>query len=357
VPSINSFWCDCVPGIASFYDPPFTLTRGTGFTMEAPLNPVPATGSLSMAFPGATPVPVTAPVIRTSNTELGATSTIIPPSRSRASTPSSQSAKETILVSPLSDIQTQVIQSLSSDRPVVVDTPLSSNPHLSIDPAATVITPPDDKSSSNDENSQYNPVPSDLVPTENKPKYVIGSQTVNAGTIATIPGLEVSLPLGGSSIVIEGKTIPIDTFAHSLNMGASIVSSGKTHSVNGAAEGTSLVVGSRTLPMSSLLGQITSFPNVIIGTKEMPLKSFLAGISGDPKLVMAGTTMPLSELHDAVTGGANVVIGTWTVAFSDFLQDMEPVSWNSCVVTQSDRTESSETFAGTTASFELGGMI
>jgi hypothetical protein len=282
---------------------------------------------------------------------------MISPAHNMPSPSSGQSAKETSLVPPPSNSEPQVNYPLPSDQPAIVDTLFSSNHSLTNEPAATVISAPDDKSSPNDESSQYDPATSDIVLVEGTPRYIIGSQTLNAGTMAAISGLEVSLPVGSLSIVVEGKTIALNTFAHSLNMGASIISSRETHPVSGAAEGTSLVVGSRTLPMSSLLGQITGFPNVVIGTNEMPLESFLAGVSGDPKVVMGGTTMPLSEFHGAATGDANVVIGTRTVALSKFLQDMDPVGLKSGVGIHHDRTESSGTFTGTATSLGLGGMI
>ncbi|TVY81937.1 hypothetical protein LSUE1_G003636, partial [Lachnellula suecica] len=133
------------------------------------------------------------------------------------------------------------------------------------------------------------------------PAYVVGSQTLLPGAPAvTVSGTAISLQAGGSSVVIGSKTVPLSAFL---------------------AFPTSVVVGGQTEALTAALADITGAASLILSGTTQAF-SVTIGADGSPSVVAGGKTEALSSFASEASGGGSVVIGTKTMALSAFLGEV-----------------------------------
>lgn len=167
--------------------------------------------------------------------------------------------------------------------------------------------------------TQHIAVPS---PPSTPPAYIVGSQTLVPGAVATISESVISLQADGSSVVVAGSTAALSQY---LAVPTSVIVGGQTQDLSAYLAGVtglaSLVIGGKTQALS-LIQETSSGaqPSVVIGgSQTVPLTQFLASATGDASVVLGSKTQALSSYIAAVTGGATVVVGSKTETLTSLL--------------------------------------
>jgi len=288
--NLNSVWSNCRPQISGFRDPPSALKPGNGFSTAAgsmsnpPYRPAetqasaspgptlpPATASATdghehkptptnVAAPGSAAGnkdPAPSPNEGSSQQDPGAASNQNPPKGPQSATePHPSPAKDPIPVNPINGLPPP-----TDSKPIEDSHPLLTNS----DPSLT-----------KGESSATDPPSPDKIP-----KYILGDspQTLVPGSVATISGTVISLQSDGSSVIVDGRTIALESYPATFNDGVSIVIGSKTEKLD-IAPGTSLLVGGKTIPLTALSGDMTGDASVVIGTRTVPLSVYMSGLGG-----------------------------------------------------------------------------
>lgn len=147
------------------------------------------------------------------------------------------------------------------------------------------------------------------------PSYIIGTQTLAPGGPAvTVSGTVLSLQAEGSSVVVNGKTTAVAFFFATSPVSTyiigtqTLVAGDPAITVSGTVlslqiGGSSIVVDGKTNPISSVFP--TPKSAILFGSQTLK--------AGAPPITLSGTVVSLME------GGSSIVVGTVTQAVSAFL--------------------------------------
>ena len=347
-------WENCERGMDGFFDPPYALSVGGGLgavtTPVVPAVPSPTGGAVE----GSTP----APVVPVSTT---------PPASQPTPAPVDQPASNPVPDEPVNEPENTPVANdpvnQPANTPVANDpvnqpanTPVANNPVNQ--PANTpVVNDPAQPANSPTNNPipapatpevpgtqpSAQPAGSPAIPATNpstsEPFVVIGSQTISAGQPSiTISGTPVSLQPGGSSIVVGTITRPVSSLLNppttppppigfvlgtqTLIAGGPAITktdaSGHSTVIRVQPGASSVVVGSSTLPVAQLEGlePISSAVEFVLGTQTIT--------PGGPAITVTDTAGH-STVISLQPGASSVVIGQSTVSV-DQLVGLQTIS-------------------------------
>ena len=338
----------CIDGIKAFFDPPYTLTVGSGLVAfsSVPVSSSAATPAGSpqpvIASPTSTPTPVTptptpssTPADPVKTSSQGAvdpgTSTQIPadpptsvdptastptipsdPTTPQAeNSPSSSPASVTTIGSiAASQVSSNVViggsgtsQTLTSGGGAVT----IGGTTFSLDPSTSLVV----DGSTTALGAPTNPAPIGVLTTANgQTGLVVGSQAITPGAPAvTISGTTISLPSNGGVVVVNGATsfsFPAVTPAPSL-----VTKSGTTLLVVGSQ---TVLPGSSPVTVDGKTYSLAASGNTLVvdGTSQYLIASQTL-VAGGPAITVSGTVVSLEN------GGQSVVVGSSTEAIGSFV--------------------------------------
>ena len=352
-------------GAFGFYDPPFALTRGTGFSTEATTTSAAAEVNSKVAAatptvqPGSSPVPTTAALTGLSPAATESIMALSPGTKgiSAANDPATLPAKVNPPATSNSPTTSSTSTPVAANNPPA--TPVANNPAVTSNaPAPTtspnpiILTPVTQATPTTNAPAQVT-VDSSTIVADPSSAFVIASQTLTAGGQVTHANSVYSLATNGRNLVVTGSSTQVladpatpATTPAKITVGGSTITAnpssafviasqtltpgGKiTHSdivYSLASNGANLVVAASSTQNIAFPSPAPSAPAAyVIGSQTLVpgAAALISGTvvslqAGGSSVVVAGTTAPLSQYLAMPT---SVIVGGQTQALSAFLAD------------------------------------